>query len=64
MAVGTAWARVEAGVHYPACVLGGLALGNFVGTFMSRYFIGDGTSVKVAIVPIKDNYNLAMTYNF
>jgi hypothetical protein len=30
--LGTAWARVEAGMHYPSDVLAGVALGRFLGT--------------------------------
>ena len=37
---GTAWARVEANVHYPSDVLVGAALGHFVATFINDAFIG------------------------
>ena len=37
---GTAWARVEAGRHYPSDVLVGIALGNFMGAFFSEAFLG------------------------
>jgi hypothetical protein len=42
MAAGTAWARVEAGVHYPADVLAGLALGNFCAVFFNDAFLSQG----------------------
>jgi membrane-associated phospholipid phosphatase len=37
---GTAWARVEAGEHYPSDVLVGVALGNFMGAFFTEAFLG------------------------
>ena len=39
-AAGCAWARVEAGVHYPSDVLAGAALANFITVFIYRSFIG------------------------
>jgi len=35
IALGTGWARVEAGVHYPADVLAGIALGRFFAAFFN-----------------------------
>jgi membrane-associated phospholipid phosphatase len=37
--VGTAWARVEAGWHYPSDTLVGMALGTFVASFATRAFL-------------------------
>jgi membrane-associated phospholipid phosphatase len=39
IAAGTAWARVEAGQHYPTDVLAGAALGNFVAILIHDAFI-------------------------
>ncbi len=39
LAAGTAWARVEGGVHYPSDVLMGAALGNFFAIFIYDGFI-------------------------
>ena len=36
---GTAWARVEAGVHYPADVLFGIALGRFFADWLNDAFL-------------------------
>ncbi len=36
----TAWARVEANQHYPSDVLAGIALGHFMGAFVTNAFIG------------------------
>jgi hypothetical protein len=40
IAAGTAWARVEGGVHYPSDVLVGMALGHFVAAFINDAFMG------------------------
>jgi len=50
MSGATAWARVEAGVHYPTDVLAGMAIGNFVGRVVHDAWLGDRAPV-VAIVP-------------
>ncbi len=39
VAMGTSWARVEGGVHYPSDVLVGAALGNFVAIFVHDAFL-------------------------
>lgn len=42
---GTAWARIEAGWHYPSDVLFGMTLGNFFAAFVNDAFLGlDGAS--------------------
>ena len=38
-ASGVAWARVEAGRHFPSDVLAGAALGNFITTFILDAFL-------------------------
>lgn len=40
LGVGTSWARVEAGVHYPSDVLAGAALGHFVAAMVNDAFVG------------------------
>jgi len=40
MAMGTAWARLEAGKHFPSDVLVGAALGHFLGAFFNDAFLG------------------------
>jgi len=40
IAAGTAWARVEGGVHYPSDVLAGMALGHFIAAFINDAFMG------------------------
>ena len=40
LTLGTAWARVEAGFHYPSDTLAGMAIGNFNGAFFNDAFMG------------------------
>ena len=46
--VGTAWARVESGDHYPSDVLVGMALGNFMGAFFAQTFLGLEPDARLA----------------
>lgn len=41
LGVGTSWARVEAGMHYPSDVFAGAALGYFVAAVVNDAFIGE-----------------------
>jgi len=55
--LGTAWARVEAGVHYPSDVLCGMALGRFLGTWFNDAFLDPrrpGAQWTVLIYPRAD----------
>lgn len=40
LTLGTSWARIEAGWHYPSDTLFGMALGNFLAAFMNDAFLG------------------------
>lgn len=40
LTIGTGWARVEAGAHFPSDTLVAMALGNFVSAFFDRAFMG------------------------
>ena len=53
LTIATAWARVEAGAHYPADTLVGMAIGNFSANFFRDAFFdpaGDGRQ-DLAVVP-------------
>lgn len=50
-AIGTGWARVEAGVHYPSDVLAGAALGNFFAKFFYQAFMGVDSHASVYLSP-------------
>lgn len=40
LTLGTSWSRIEAGYHYPADTLFGMALGNFLASFCNDAFLG------------------------
>ncbi|HKD53820.1 MAG TPA: phosphatase PAP2 family protein [Steroidobacteraceae bacterium] len=49
LTLGTGWARVEAGFHYPSDVLVGMAIGNFNGAFFDDAFMGLPSKARVAM---------------
>jgi hypothetical protein len=52
LTIGTSWARIEAGWHFPSDTLFSMALGNFIGSFMNDAFLGlDESNVAVALAP-------------
>jgi membrane-associated phospholipid phosphatase len=40
LTIGTSWARIEAGFHYPSDTLFAMALGNFIASFVNDAFMG------------------------
>ncbi len=52
-AVGTAWARVEGGNHFPADVLVGAALGNFISAVFYDVFLERRENVTLVISPAR-----------
>jgi len=61
IASATAWARVEAEVHYPTDVLAGAALGNFLSRFIHDAFLGldqQNTYIEIGIIPGKTQLTL------
>jgi len=65
---GTAWARVEAGEHYPSDVLVGVALGNFMGAFFTEAFLGSvrhsGAQVALSAEPVRGGAGLRLDMRF
>jgi len=63
---GTAWARVEAGAHYPSDVLVGMAVGNFFGRMFDEAFLGDELSQRLAISfePARGGGELVWSWRF
>ncbi len=68
LAAGTAWARLEAGVHYPSDVLAGAALGNFVAAFVNDAFLREGGlaegTLRANVQPLRGGWVLQLTQNF
>lgn len=61
---GTAWARVEAGAHYPSDVLFGMALGNFFARFTTEAFLGPESRGSVAVTPTDGGARIDWTVRF
>ena len=57
---GTAWARIEAGAHYPSDTLFSIALGNFSANFFKNAFMGSaaGERQSVAVLPATGGFML------
>ena len=60
LTIGTAWARVEAGAHFPADTLGGMALGNFMSALADDAFLHGASNRRVALtlVPMRGGAEL------
>ena len=66
LAVGTGWARVECGAHYPSDVLFGAALGNFLSVFFTKAFLGteDNYLVSADFAPTSGGAKLSFNVLF
>jgi membrane-associated phospholipid phosphatase len=66
MASGAAWARVEAGRHFPSDVLAGAALGNFITTFIHDAFLNlpEDSSLGFFIQPSPSGVTAAVSIEF
>ena len=64
LAVGTAWSRVEGGVHYPSDVMAGAALGNFMAFFIHDAFLGgsDRVAVDVELHPDSPSFQVRLSF--
>ncbi len=49
LTIGTSWARIEAGWHYPTDTLFSIALGNFIGSVANDAFMGDAPQHSIAL---------------
>ena len=57
LTIGTSWARIEAGWHFPSDTLFSMALGNFIGSFVNDAFMGlDSADLSVGPTPRGDGY--------
>jgi len=68
LAAAAAWARVEAGVHYPSDVLAGAALGNFVAAMVNDAWLREGglgeADARVSLLPLQGGALLRVTRYF
>lgn len=67
LTLGAAWARVEAGAHYPSDTLVSIALGNFSANFFKDAFMGSadrGRQQYVAVVPTHGGLMLRWNVGF
>jgi hypothetical protein len=53
LTIGTSWARIEAGWHFPSDTLFSIALGNFIASFVNDAFLGLEGSATVSLTPVE-----------
>lgn len=64
-AIGTGWARMEAGVHYPADILAGAALGRCLSIFIHDAFLGrPGDELIFEVAPTEDGMEVQAGWKF
>ncbi len=63
---GTAWARIEAGKHYPSDVLASAALANFITVFIHRAFLSDRpkNDISLSFAPGQDGIQAVISGKF
>jgi membrane-associated phospholipid phosphatase len=66
LGVGTAWARLEAGVHYPSDVLAGAAIGHFMAAFVTAAFLGPSkeSHLQLGWLPSRHGSRLDISLTF
>jgi len=66
LATGVAWARVEAGKHYPSDVLAGAALGHFLSAFIYDAFMGvpEDERLGLYVSPSKHGAMIGVSFGF
>jgi hypothetical protein len=62
LTVGTAWARVEAGAHFPSDTLVGMALGNFVSRFFDDAFLGPSGEQRASVTVTPARHGLSLQW--
>ncbi|MCC7013054.1 MAG: phosphatase PAP2 family protein [Planctomycetes bacterium] len=63
LAGSSAWARVEAGEHYPTDVLAGAALGNFIASFVHDAFLGRAPEVQWSLFADPSSGEIAVGFS-
>ena len=66
LSAGSAWARVEAGKHYPSDVLVGAALGAFVARFVDDAFLDvqGGARLTAFVDPVESAWAVGVSWSF
>ncbi len=66
LTAGTAWARVEAGAHFPADTLVGIALGNYISSVFDNTFFSSTSDRRVAwtVTPLPGGLELNWEASF
>lgn len=64
LAAGTAWARVEGGVHFPSDVLAGAAIGNFIAQLVNDAFRGTESTPPVRLETVSGTTAIVFTVRF
>ncbi|HEY5807568.1 MAG TPA: phosphatase PAP2 family protein [Povalibacter sp.] len=66
LTLGTSWARIEAGWHYPSDTLVGMALGNFIASFINDAFLGleEGSDSVLGLAAAPDGVVLQAQWRF
>lgn len=66
--IGTAWARVEAGAHFPSDTLVGMALGYFISAFFDDAFLHGASNkdkrVALTLAPLRGGFALQWQQTF
>jgi membrane-associated phospholipid phosphatase len=62
LTVGTAWARVEAGAHFPSDTLVAMALGNYVSRFFDEAFLGTAAGERTSITVTPTRHGLSLQW--
>lgn len=64
LAIGTAWARVEAGKHHPSDVLAGWSLGYLVSELTRVFLVGDKQSAQVSTQVSSESWQITYWLSF
>jgi hypothetical protein len=64
LTIGTSWARIEAGAHFPSDTLFSIALGNFIGSFVNDAFLSAEQPASLTLQPLSDGARLAWRIEF
>lgn len=66
LTLGTSWARIEAGWHYPSDTLVGMAIGNFLASFFNDAFLGleERSTVAVSMQAVPEGAGIQWRWRF